>query len=147
MVSLFWAHSAVDFAYLFFGNKRAHSSLAGDLEQAHYQGCNFLTSLASVAKVQCDITVVSNGGYPLDQNIYQAVKGLTSAEATNKDGGVIIMIAGLSDGTGGQGFCNNLAQLKSPQEFLDHVAHVARNHTVLINGNPRCLQGSSVVTA
>ena len=66
----------------------------------------------------------------LDQNIYQAVKGLTSAEAANKDGGVIIMIAGLSDGTGGKGFYNNLAQVSSPQEYLDRVSHVARNHTV-----------------
>ena len=59
----------------------------------------------------------------MDQNIYQAVKGMTSAEATNKEGGVIIMVAGLSDGTGGKGFYNNLAQCKSPKEFLDRVAH------------------------
>jgi lactate racemase len=74
--------------------------------------------------------VVTNGGYPLDQNIYQAVKGLTSAEATTRNGGVIIMVAGLSDGTGGKGFYNNLAQIKSAQEFLDKVARVARNQTV-----------------
>jgi lactate racemase len=106
------------------------ASFSGDLEKAHAQGCEFLTSLASVSKVECDVTVVTNGGYPLDQNIYQAVKGLTSAEATNKVGGAIIMVAGLSDGTGGKGFYNNLAQLKSPREFLDRVSHVGRNHTV-----------------
>jgi lactate racemase len=66
------------------------------------KGCKLLTSLASVSRLPRDITVVTNGAYPLDQNIYQAVKGLTSAEATNKDGGVIIMVAGLSDGTGGK---------------------------------------------
>ena len=38
--------------------------------------------------------VVANGGYPLHQNIHQAMKRLTSAEATNKDGRVIIMVAG-----------------------------------------------------
>ena len=106
------------------------ASFSGDLEKAHVEGCKFLTSLASVKKVQCDITVVTNGGYPLDQNIYQAVKGLTSAEATNKEGGVIIMIAGLSDGTGGLGFYNNLAQSKSPKEFLERVSHTDRGHTV-----------------
>ena len=58
------------------------------------------------------------------------MKGLTSAEATNKDGGVIIMVAGLSDGTGGKGFYSNLAQVKSPQEFLDNVSRVGRNQTV-----------------
>jgi nickel-dependent lactate racemase len=106
------------------------AAFSGGLEEAHVKGCEFLSSLARIDKVDCDVTVVSNGGYPLDQNIYQAVKGLTSAEATNKEGGVIIMVAGLSDGTGGSGFYNNLAQVKSPEEFLDRVSHVGRNHTV-----------------
>jgi len=110
------------------GEREIIASFSGDLEKAHAKGCDFLTSLASVNKTPSDITVVTNGGYPLDQNIYQAVKGLTSAEATNKDGGVIIMVAGLSDGTGGKGFYNNLAQLKSPQEFLDNVSRVAQSH-------------------
>ncbi|MBV8590855.1 MAG: nickel-dependent lactate racemase, partial [Acetobacteraceae bacterium] len=103
---------------------------SGDLERAHVKGCDFLTSLAQANKVDCDITVVSNGGYPLDQNIYQSVKGLTSAEAANKDGGVIVMVAGLSDGTGGKGFYNNLAQSKTPQEFLHRVSRTDRRHTV-----------------
>jgi nickel-dependent lactate racemase len=112
------------------GERNIIASYSGGLEKAHAKGCEFLTSLASVPKVHSDVTVVTNGGYPLDQNIYQAVKGLTSAEATNKESGVIVMLAGLSDGTGGKGFYNNLAQVKSPQEFLDHVSHVGRNQTV-----------------
>jgi lactate racemase len=112
------------------GERNIIASFSGDLEKAHAKGCEFLTSLASVPKLHSDITVVTNGGYPLDQNIYQAVKGLTSAEATNKEGGVIIMVAGLSDGTGGKGFYNNLAQVGSAQEYLDHVSHVGRNQTV-----------------
>ena len=58
------------------------------------------------------------------------MKGLTSAEATNRVGGTIIMVAGLADGTGGRGFYNNLAQSKTPKEFLDRVSHIDRNHTV-----------------
>ena len=112
------------------GDRKIIACFAGDLEKAHIKGCEFLTSLATAPKAACDITVVTNGGYPLDQNIYQAVKGLTSAEATNKVGGVIIMIAGLADGTGGKGFYNNLAQCKTPQEFLEKVSHVDRSHTV-----------------
>ncbi|HZU25567.1 MAG TPA: nickel-dependent lactate racemase [Bryobacteraceae bacterium] len=112
------------------GERKIVAAFAGDVEKAHVKGCEFLTSLASVDKVDCDITVVTNGGYPLDQNIYQAVKGLTSAEATNKPGGVIIMVAGLVDGAGGKGFYNNLAQCSTPQEFLDRVSRVDRRHTV-----------------
>ena len=112
------------------GNRDIIAAFSGDLEAAHAEGCRFLTSLAGVDKVPCDVTVVTNGGYPLDQNIYQAVKGLTSAEATNKPGGVIVMVAGLADGTGGKGFYNNLAQSRSPQDFLDRVSRIDRRHTV-----------------
>src|SRR5271165_7114404 len=101
------------------GDREVIASFAGDLEQAHAKGTEFLTSLAAVKKIESDITVVTNSGYPMDQNIYQAVKGVVSAEATNKEGGVIIMVAGLADGTGGKGFYNNLAESKTPKEFLD----------------------------
>ena len=40
------------------------------------------------------------------------------------------MIAGLSDGTGGKGFYNNLANVRSPKEFLERVSHVGREETV-----------------
>jgi lactate racemase len=112
------------------GKKEIIGSFAGDLEAAHAKGTHFLSSLARVDRINCDIAVVTNGGYPLDQNIYQAVKGMSSAEATNKEGGVIIMVAGLADGHGGLGFYNNLAQAQSPKEFLDRVAHTDRSHTV-----------------
>ena len=112
------------------GDRHIIASFAGGLEAAHESGCEFISSLAAVKKIPCDITVVTNGGYPLDQNIYQAVKGLVSAEATNKDGGVIIMVAGLSDGAGGEGFYHNIAEAKSGQDYLDRVSRVDRKHTV-----------------
>ena len=40
-----------------------------------------------VKAIPADIVVVSNSGYPLDQNIYQSVKGMTAAEATCKENG------------------------------------------------------------
>jgi len=112
------------------GEKHIIASFAGGLEPAHEKGCEFLGSLASVEKIPSDITVVSNGGYPFDQNIYQAVKGMVTAEATNKDGGIIIMVAGLSDGTGGEHFYRNLAEAKSGQDYLGKVSCVGRGHTV-----------------
>ncbi|MGA3506798.1 hypothetical protein, partial [Lactiplantibacillus plantarum] len=36
----------------------------------------------------------TTGGYQTDENLYQAVKGMTAAEATSKEGGTIIMVAG-----------------------------------------------------
>ncbi len=77
-------------------------SVAGDCAEAHRVGREFLESKCSVAAVPADIAVSTNGGYPLDQNIYQSVKGMTAAEATVKQGGVIVMFAEAADGHGGE---------------------------------------------
>lgn len=111
-------------------DKEIIGSFAGELERAHEKGCEFVADLAHVPQVQADITVSTNGGYPLDQNIYQAVKGMTAAEAANKEGGTIIMVAGCADGHGGEGFYHNLADAKTPQEFLQKAIHTPRLETI-----------------
>ncbi len=68
-------------------DKKIIASFAGDLENAHKKGTDFVASLSQVDAIDSDISISTNGGYPLDQNIYQAVKGMTAAEATNKDHG------------------------------------------------------------
>ncbi len=112
------------------GDKKIIGSFAGDMEAAHKVGCDFVEDLATVKKIPCDIAITTNGGYPLDQNIYQAVKGMTAAEATNKEGGVIIIVAGCRDGHGGEGFYHNLADVKDPKEFLDQAINTPRLKTV-----------------
>ena len=79
-------------------------SVAGDCEAAHKAGREFLASKCQVDAIPADIAISTNGGYPLDQNIYQSVKGMTAAEATVKPGGVIVMFAKASDGHGGASF-------------------------------------------
>ena len=79
-------------------------SVAGDCEAAHRAGREFLASKCQVDAVPADIAVSTNGGYPLDQNIYQSVKGMTAAEATVKPGGVIVMFSKAADGHGGASF-------------------------------------------
>ena len=111
------------------GNKKIINAFAGHSRLAHIDGCKFVMGLSKVKKVESDIVVSTNGGYPLDQNIYQSVKGMTAAEATCKDGGVIIMVSACNDGHGGRGFYKNLADVKSPGEYLDHVFKVPRNET------------------
>lgn len=112
------------------GDKKIIGSFAGDMEEAHAVGCEFVRKLAHVKKVPCDIAVSTNGGFPLDQNIYQAVKGMTAAEATNKEGGVIIMVAGCQDGHGGEGFYHNLADVKDPKDFLEKAINTPRLETI-----------------
>ena len=90
------------------GEKETIHAVAGDMEAAHEAGCAFLADLCGVKAAMADIVITTNGGYPLDQNIYQAVKGMTAAEATVKEGGVIIMLAKSNDGHGGEAFCREL---------------------------------------
>ena len=71
-------------------HKRIIHAVAGDFRQAHEAGCRHLEQLCSIDAAPANIVITTNGGYPLDQNIYQAVKGLTAAEATVNPGGVII---------------------------------------------------------
>jgi nickel-dependent lactate racemase len=45
-----------------------------------------------------DVVVTTNSGFPLDQNLYQAVKGMAAAERVVRPGGTIILAAECSDG-------------------------------------------------
>lgn len=84
-------------------------AVAGDVDEAHKAGTTFLNDLCRVNAISSDIVISTNGGYPLDQNVYQAVKGMTAAEATVKENGVIIMLARSNDGIGGDHFYRQLA--------------------------------------
>ena len=91
-------------------------AFAGDVDEAHAAGCAFIDELSGAKAVPCDIAVTTNGGYPLDQNIYQAVKGMCAAEATLGEGGVIIAVAGCADGHGGEGFYKSISE-SNPAQF------------------------------
>ena len=94
-------------------------AVAGDCDLAHREGREFLLSKCRVAPAMADIVISTNGGYPLDQNIYQAVKGMTAAEATVKKGGIIIMMAKSNDGHGGEEFLKTFAEEKDLNRMLD----------------------------
>ena len=93
--------------------KKTVAAFAGDFRKAHEAGVAFLRPYCEVRAVPGDIVITSNGGAPLDQNIYQSVKGLTAAEASAKEGAVLIMCADLADGTGGEGFYRSLKNCAS----------------------------------
>jgi nickel-dependent lactate racemase len=68
-----------------------------------------------------DIVIVSNGGFPLDRDLYQAVKGMATAAAVVKEGGVIIMVAECRDGFGGHEEFKALMQRANPDEVLKEI--------------------------
>lgn len=111
-------------------DKKVIGAFAGNLEKAHEAGCEFVTKLSKVDSVDADIVVSTNGGYPLDQNIYQTVKGMTAAEATCKENGVIIMVSACNDGHGGQSFYDSVASASSPTEILEKVRKIPKSETI-----------------
>lgn len=111
-------------------DKKVIASFAGDVEKAHKTGCEFVTELSKIDAQMADIVISTNGGYPLDQNIYQSVKGMTAAEATCKEGGVIIMVSACNDGHGGQSFYDNVVNASSPRDILENVRKVNKSDTV-----------------
>ena len=110
--------------------KKVIFAVAGDTEKAHKKGTDFLFSRCGAKGIEADIAISTNGGYPLDQNVYQAVKGMTAAEATVKKGGVIIMLASSDDGTGGDYFYHLLADEENLQTVMDSILSKGRNETV-----------------
>lgn len=111
-------------------DKKTVAAFAGDFRQAHEAGVAFLRPYCEVKAIPGDIVVTSNGGAPLDQNIYQSVKGLTAAEASAKDGAVLIMCAQLADGTGGEGFYTSLRDCESPAAHFAQCAATPQSQTI-----------------
>ncbi|MDR2485354.1 MAG: nickel-dependent lactate racemase [Treponema sp.] len=106
-------------------------AVSGDADLAHRAGREFLAAKCQVDAIPADIVISTNGGYPLDQNIYQAVKGMTAAEATVKKGGVIIMLAYSNDGHGGESFFNTFKQEKNLVRMTETFLKTPKNKTIV----------------
>ncbi|HVO43273.1 MAG TPA: lactate racemase domain-containing protein, partial [Aggregatilineales bacterium] len=97
---------------------------AGDLLAAHAAGCAFVRDSAMVrVDGAYDVVIVTNSGYPLDQNLYQGIKGLSAAGRVVRDGGAIILAVACQDGLPDHGrYATLLAEAGSPQGILDLLA-------------------------
>jgi nickel-dependent lactate racemase len=72
---------------------------AGDMVAAHREGVAFVRETAmQPVPHPFDVVITSNSGYPLDLNLYQAVKGMSAAAQIVRPGGDIIVAAQCWDG-------------------------------------------------
>ncbi|RLC70826.1 MAG: nickel-dependent lactate racemase [Chloroflexi bacterium] len=96
---------------------------AGDMDQAHAAGAEFVRQSAMTPVLApFDIVITSNSGYPLDLNLYQAVKGMSAAAQIVRQGGSIILAAECVDGIPDHGEYKRLLQMAdNPQQLLDIV--------------------------
>ena len=109
--------------------KRIVRAFAGAERAAHSAGCAFLSGACRVTVPEADIAVTSNGGHPLDQNVYQSVKGMTAGEAVCRDGGVVVISAACGDGHGGESFFRMLSEAHSPEALTEEFLKVPAERT------------------
>ncbi|MBN1533257.1 MAG: nickel-dependent lactate racemase [Spirochaetes bacterium] len=102
------------------GGGRITGVFCGDVIASHRQGAAFA---AAHSIYRCaapfDAVVTSNSGYPLDQSLYQSVKGICAAASIVRDGGDVICIARCDDGIPAHGdFADLLAMRDTPEALL-----------------------------
>ena len=101
-------------------DKQITGVFTGDVVAAHRAGHEFVRQNAMV-KVDApyDVVITTNSGYPLDQNLYQTVKGMSAASQIVRPGGAILMVAGCEDGLPDHGlYAHLLAEAGSPDAIL-----------------------------
>ncbi len=109
--------------------KHIVAAFSGDMEKAHEKGCKFVGQYGRVQAIPADIVITSNAGYPLDQNIYQAVKSMTAGEASCNKGGVIIAAAECRDGHSGEAFYRTFESIPTPKGVMDVIMAKHRDQT------------------
>jgi nickel-dependent lactate racemase len=112
------------------GEKRIVQAFGGELFAMHRAACSATRKVAMRAvPSEFDVVLTSNSGYPLDQNLYQAVKGMSAAAQVVKQGGLIVCAAECRDGFPDHGsYRSELSASASPRELLESIAR--RSETV-----------------
>ena len=95
----------------------------GEALAAHEEGCAFSRETAMVACPRpFPVVVTTNSGYPLDQNLYQTVKGMSAAAQVVAEGGYIATVSRCNEGFPAHGnFRRLLLEHASPRALLDTI--------------------------
>jgi nickel-dependent lactate racemase len=104
-------------------DQKITAAFAGDVFAEHRAACAYAkdTAMRQVPS-PFDVVVTTNSGYPLDQNLYQAVKGMSAAAKIIKPGGTIVAAAECRDGLPNHGsYGAVLASAASPQALLEMI--------------------------
>ena len=96
------------------------AAFAGDILEQHRAACQYAKTTAMRAVPQpFDVVLTTNSGYPLDQNLYQAVKGMSAAAKIVRPGGTIVCASECRDGLPSHGsYGAILASKPSPEALL-----------------------------
>jgi nickel-dependent lactate racemase len=104
--------------------QRLVRAYGGELEEMHRRACEDVrrTAMRGV-RTPYDVVVTTNGGAPLDQNLYQCVKGMSAAAQVAGEGAMIVCAAECRDGFPDHGdYRRQLTAASGPAELLDDIA-------------------------
>ena len=107
--------------------QRIVCTFGGELFAVHRAACAVAreTAMQPVPR-RYEIVVTTNSGFPLDQNLYQAVKGMSAAAQVVTPGGLIICAAECRDGFPDHGsYRRELTAADSPQALLKSITERA----------------------
>ncbi|MDX6620057.1 MAG: lactate racemase [Gaiellales bacterium] len=112
------------------GEQRIAHAFGGELFAMHEAACALVrqTAMRPVPR-PFDVVLTTNSGFPLDQNLYQAVKGMSAAAQVVREGGTIVCAAECRDGFPAHGpYREELSAAASPAALLAAIG--ARTQTV-----------------
>jgi nickel-dependent lactate racemase len=111
-------------------DKKVARAFAGDVGTAHLAGCESVLAECAVKAAPASVVITSNGGYPLDQNIYQSTKSIMAADLTCKDDGVIVAVNECRDGHGSESFLNSFKNASSLSALLEEIESRDKEETI-----------------
>jgi lactate racemase len=102
-------------------------AFAGDLDATHAAACRAARQVAMhPVPHRYPVVVASNAGFPLDQNLYQAVKGMRSAAQVVAPGGLIVCVAECCEGVPTpSSFADQIRSGEHPRELLERIRNRA----------------------
>jgi nickel-dependent lactate racemase len=119
------ASTGVDFAVdvLLNRHQRIVEVFAGDLLDEHSAACAAARRVAMAPVPSAfDVVVTTNAGFPLDQNLYQCVKGMAAGSSVVRPGGLLVCVAECRDGFPDHGsYREVLSSEPSPDALLQAI--------------------------
>jgi nickel-dependent lactate racemase len=99
--------------------KRVTGVYAGHPVKAHLRGAQELEPFSTTYLDEpLDFVVTTNGGAPLDVNLYQTSKGIAGVAPVLRDGGEIVVASRCPEGLGSAEFIASMNEFTTPAEWI-----------------------------
>lgn len=103
-------------------NRSILAVVAGDMEAAFCEGVGLARGpVTDTLGEPVDIVITTSAGYPLDATYYQSIKGMVAALPILRQGGTIILAAGMSEGIGSGEFQRLFDENPTLEIFMDRI--------------------------